>query len=73
MFPCGRKLFCLPNSTTLARFHDLTPLALLFRQEDEVGLYVGLARCLSEMSDTEIERITRVTEVRAPKQRFPRR
>lgn len=33
------------------------------RQENEVGLYVGLTQCLSEMSDTEIERITRVTEV----------
>lgn len=33
------------------------------RQEDEVGLYEGLAMCLSEMCDTEIERITRVTEV----------
>lgn len=32
-------------------------------QDDEVDLYVGIAKCLSEMSDTEIERITRVTEV----------
>ncbi|CAF93350.1 unnamed protein product, partial [Tetraodon nigroviridis] len=39
-----------------------TPSSPIQIQEDEVGLYVGLARCLSEMSDTEIERITRVTE-----------
>ncbi|KAA8579270.1 hypothetical protein FQN60_017486 [Etheostoma spectabile] len=32
-------------------------------QDNEVDLYVGIAKCLSEMSDAEIERITRVTEV----------
>ncbi|GAA6230680.1 focadhesin [Lates japonicus] len=32
-------------------------------QDDEVDLYVGVAKCLSEMSDTEIDRIARVTEV----------
>ncbi|XP_045921800.1 focadhesin [Micropterus dolomieu] len=31
-------------------------------QDNEVDLYVGIAKCLSEMSDTEIERIARVTE-----------
>uniref|UniRef100_A0A7N8Y0G9 Focadhesin n=1 Tax=Mastacembelus armatus TaxID=205130 RepID=A0A7N8Y0G9_9TELE len=29
-------------------------------QDDEVHLYVGIAKCLSEMSDTEIDRITRI-------------
>uniref|UniRef100_A0A8C9XNB1 Focadhesin n=1 Tax=Sander lucioperca TaxID=283035 RepID=A0A8C9XNB1_SANLU len=29
-------------------------------QDNEVDLYVGIAKCLSEMSDAEIERITRV-------------
>lgn len=32
-------------------------------QDDEVDLYVGVTKCLSEMSDTEIDRIARVTEV----------
>uniref|UniRef100_A0A7N8WSZ9 Focadhesin n=1 Tax=Mastacembelus armatus TaxID=205130 RepID=A0A7N8WSZ9_9TELE len=32
-------------------------------QDDEVHLYVGIAKCLSEMSDTEIDRITRVEEM----------
>ncbi|XP_047426080.1 focadhesin [Mugil cephalus] len=31
-------------------------------QNDEVDLYVGVTKCLSEMSDTEIDRITRVSE-----------
>ncbi|TMS01998.1 hypothetical protein E3U43_007538 [Larimichthys crocea] len=31
-------------------------------QDDEVDLYVGVTKCLSEMSDTEIDRIARVTE-----------
>lgn len=28
-----------------------------------MDLYVGIAKCLSEMSDAEIDRIARVTEV----------
>lgn len=32
-------------------------------QDNEVDLYVGVAKCLSEMSDTEIERIMKVSEV----------
>uniref|UniRef100_A0A3B3TVA0 Focadhesin n=1 Tax=Poecilia latipinna TaxID=48699 RepID=A0A3B3TVA0_9TELE len=32
-------------------------------QDAEVDLYVGVARCLSEMSDTEIDRIVQVSEV----------
>lgn len=32
-------------------------------QDDEADLYVGVAKCLSEMSDTEIDRICQVTEV----------
>ncbi|XP_070785778.1 focadhesin [Enoplosus armatus] len=39
-------------------------------QDNEVDLYVGLAKCLSEMSDTEIERITRVTEAQMEKTCF---
>uniref|UniRef100_A0A673AJC7 Focadhesin n=1 Tax=Sphaeramia orbicularis TaxID=375764 RepID=A0A673AJC7_9TELE len=32
-------------------------------QDAEVELYVGTSKCLSEMSDTEIDRISRVTEM----------
>uniref|UniRef100_A0A8C4NVA7 DUF3730 domain-containing protein n=1 Tax=Dicentrarchus labrax TaxID=13489 RepID=A0A8C4NVA7_DICLA len=32
-------------------------------QDNEVDLYVGIAKCLSEMSDTEIDRIAQVTEM----------
>uniref|UniRef100_A0A8C9XPL8 Focadhesin n=1 Tax=Sander lucioperca TaxID=283035 RepID=A0A8C9XPL8_SANLU len=39
-------------------------------QDNEVDLYVGIAKCLSEMSDAEIERITRVTEVHMEKTCF---
>lgn len=34
-------------------------------QDAEVDLYVGVAKCLSEMSDTEIDRIVGVKEVKA--------
>nr|XP_020450551.1 focadhesin [Monopterus albus]XP_020450552.1 focadhesin [Monopterus albus]XP_020450553.1 focadhesin [Monopterus albus]XP_020450554.1 focadhesin [Monopterus albus]XP_020450555.1 focadhesin [Monopterus albus]XP_020450556.1 focadhesin [Monopterus albus] len=39
-------------------------------QDGEVDLYVGITKCLSEMSDTEIERITRVTETQMEKTCF---
>ncbi|KAF1380319.1 hypothetical protein PFLUV_G00162410 [Perca fluviatilis] len=39
-------------------------------QDNEVDLYVGIAKCLSEMSDAEIERITRVTEAHMEKTCF---
>ncbi|KAI3375862.1 hypothetical protein L3Q82_004137 [Scortum barcoo] len=39
-------------------------------QDNEVDLYLGIAKCLSEMSDTEIERITRVTEAQMEKSCF---
>lgn len=39
-------------------------------QDQEVDLYVGIARCLSEMSDTEIDRIARVTEAQMEKTCF---
>uniref|UniRef100_A0A7N8Y655 Focadhesin n=1 Tax=Mastacembelus armatus TaxID=205130 RepID=A0A7N8Y655_9TELE len=39
-------------------------------QDDEVHLYVGIAKCLSEMSDTEIDRITRVEEIQMEKACF---
>lgn len=67
----------MADSSTFASFSDLMLVCVFFSpslsQEDEVGLYVGLASCLSEMCDTEIERITRVTEVekRKTKKAFP--
>ncbi|XP_040887163.1 focadhesin [Toxotes jaculatrix] len=39
-------------------------------QDNEVDLYMGVAKCLSEVSDTEIERITRVTETQMEKTCF---
>ncbi|XP_034412473.1 focadhesin [Cyclopterus lumpus] len=39
-------------------------------QDNEVDLYVGISKCLSEMSDAEIERITRVTEAQMEKTCF---
>ncbi|KAJ8262543.1 hypothetical protein GJAV_G00167600 [Gymnothorax javanicus] len=39
-------------------------------QDSELDLYVGIAKCLSEMSDTEIDRITRVTEANIEKTGF---
>ncbi|CAN9509782.1 unnamed protein product [Ophioblennius macclurei] len=36
-------------------------------QDDEVDLYVGVANCLSEMSDTEIDQIARVSETQMEK------
>ncbi|KAM8898854.1 focadhesin isoform 1-T1 [Spinachia spinachia] len=39
-------------------------------QDNEVDLYMGIAKCLSEMSDTEIERVTRVQETRMEKTCF---
>uniref|UniRef100_A0A3Q3XJJ0 Uncharacterized protein n=1 Tax=Mola mola TaxID=94237 RepID=A0A3Q3XJJ0_MOLML len=38
--------------------------------DNEVHLFVGIAKCLSEMSDTEIDRITRVTEAQMEKTCF---
>ncbi|XP_072232012.1 focadhesin isoform X2 [Leuresthes tenuis] len=39
-------------------------------QNDEVELYVGVAKCLSEMSDTEIDRIVQVSETQMEKTCF---
>ncbi|KAM6894866.1 focadhesin isoform 1-T2 [Lycodopsis pacificus] len=39
-------------------------------QDNEVDLYVGIVKCLSEMSDAEIDRITRVTETQMEKTCF---
>lgn len=39
-------------------------------QDDEVDLYVGVAKCLSEMSDTESERIMKVSETQMEKTCF---
>ncbi|XP_035531603.1 focadhesin [Morone saxatilis] len=39
-------------------------------QDNEVDLYVGIAKCLSEMSDTEIDRIAQVTEAQMEKTCF---
>lgn len=38
-------------------------ISFAFFQDNEADLYVGLAECLSELCDTEIDRITQVTEV----------
>lgn len=35
-----------------------------FLQGEELGVYVGLAKCLSAMSDSEIDRIAQVAEVK---------
>uniref|UniRef100_A0A673AN39 Focadhesin n=1 Tax=Sphaeramia orbicularis TaxID=375764 RepID=A0A673AN39_9TELE len=43
---------------------------LLPNQDAEVELYVGTSKCLSEMSDTEIDRISRVTETQMEKSCF---
>lgn len=43
------------------------PLVLIlvwFFQVDELGVYVGVAKCLSAMSDSEIDRIAQVAEVK---------
>ncbi|KAM9335629.1 focadhesin [Symphorus nematophorus] len=39
-------------------------------QDNEVDLYVGITKCLSELSDTEIDRIARVTEAQMEKTCF---
>ncbi|KAJ8397874.1 hypothetical protein AAFF_G00435630 [Aldrovandia affinis] len=39
-------------------------------QDSEVDLYVGVAKCLSEMTDTEIDKITKVTEANLEKTGF---
>ncbi|KAM4611436.1 focadhesin [Polymixia lowei] len=39
-------------------------------QDTEADLYVGIVKCLSELSDTEIERIARVTETEMEKTCF---
>uniref|UniRef100_UPI003AB0ACCF focadhesin n=1 Tax=Centroberyx gerrardi TaxID=166262 RepID=UPI003AB0ACCF len=39
-------------------------------QDNEVDLYVGIAKCLSELSDMEIDRIARVTEAEMEKTCF---
>ncbi|XP_048826033.1 focadhesin [Brienomyrus brachyistius] len=54
------------RSTTEAIF-QLLPEQI---QESEADLYVGISKCLSEMKDTEIERITRVTEANLEKTGF---
>uniref|UniRef100_A0AAQ6IU57 DUF3730 domain-containing protein n=1 Tax=Anabas testudineus TaxID=64144 RepID=A0AAQ6IU57_ANATE len=46
--------------STTEKIFNLLPNQL---QDNEVDLYVGVAKCLSEMSDTEIDRITQVSEM----------
>ncbi|KAK7910251.1 hypothetical protein WMY93_014935 [Mugilogobius chulae] len=53
--------------TTTEKIYNLLPNNI---QDDEVELYVGLAKCLSEMSDTEIDRIAKVTETQMEKSCF---
>ncbi|XP_056883084.1 focadhesin [Takifugu flavidus] len=54
-------------SSTTEKIYSILPNQI---QDNEVGLYVGLAKCLSELCDTEIDRITRVTEDRMEKAAF---
>ncbi|XP_056298140.1 focadhesin isoform X2 [Pseudoliparis swirei] len=54
-------------SSTTEKIFSLLPNQI---QDDEVDLYVGISKCLSEMSDAEIERITRVTEAQMEKTCF---
>ncbi|XP_026208775.1 focadhesin [Anabas testudineus] len=53
--------------STTEKIFNLLPNQL---QDNEVDLYVGVAKCLSEMSDTEIDRITQVSEVQMEKSCF---
>ncbi|KAK2900269.1 focadhesin isoform X1 [Channa argus] len=53
--------------TTTEKIFNLLPSHI---QDGEVDLYVGIAKCLSEMSDTEIDRITQVTEAQMEKSCF---
>ncbi|XP_034470972.1 focadhesin [Hippoglossus hippoglossus] len=62
------KAMALPNPpsncwailcSTTEKIFSLLPNEI---QDDEVDLYMGVAKCLSEMSDTEIDRIAQVTE-----------
>lgn len=39
-------------------------ILMFFLQGDALGVYVGLAQCLSEMSDSDIDGIARVAEVK---------
>ncbi|KAM3590535.1 uncharacterized protein V6R79_011338 [Siganus canaliculatus] len=53
--------------TTTEKIFTLLPNEI---QDKEVDLYVGVIKCLSEMSDSEIDRIARVTESQMEKTCF---
>nr|CAG5914816.1 unnamed protein product [Menidia menidia] len=53
--------------STTEKIYALLPDSL---QDAEVDLYVGVAKCLSEMSDTEIDRIVQVSEAQMEKTCF---
>lgn len=61
----GNKFFCITNQRNQRSKQECcsAPGILFLFQDSEVDLYVGVARCLSEMSDTEIDRIVQVSEV----------
>ncbi|XP_062239752.1 focadhesin [Platichthys flesus] len=70
------KAMALPNPpsncwailcSTTDKIFSLLPNEI---QDDEVDLYMGVAKCLSEMSDTEIDRIAKVTESQMEKTCF---
>uniref|UniRef100_A0A8C7LXE4 DUF3730 domain-containing protein n=1 Tax=Oncorhynchus mykiss TaxID=8022 RepID=A0A8C7LXE4_ONCMY len=46
--------------TTIEKIFNVLPNHI---QDQEVHLYVGVSKCLSELADTEIDRIAQVTEV----------
>uniref|UniRef100_A0AAY4E382 Focadhesin n=1 Tax=Denticeps clupeoides TaxID=299321 RepID=A0AAY4E382_9TELE len=52
---------------TTEKIYNLLPGLL---QDTDMDLYEGIAKCLSEMSDTEIDRICKVTEVNLEKAGF---
>ncbi|XP_072543953.1 focadhesin [Salminus brasiliensis] len=70
------KAMSLPNPaqncwtalcSTTEKIYNLLPDDI---QPSEVDLYEGICSCLSEMSDTEIDRIVKVTEVNVEKTTF---
>ncbi|KAM9837030.1 focadhesin [Aulostomus maculatus] len=53
--------------STTEKIYNLLPNHI---QDSQLDMYVGIAKCLSEMSDTEIDRIARVTEAHMEKTCF---
>uniref|UniRef100_A0A673VZX7 Focadhesin n=1 Tax=Salmo trutta TaxID=8032 RepID=A0A673VZX7_SALTR len=53
--------------TTIEKIFNVLPNHI---QDQEVHLYVGVSKCLSELADTEIDRIAQVTEAQMEKTGF---